>query len=125
MNLVATASSILLGVVFLVSGASKVASRAEWNRLALEFGAPAIVRRALPWVEIVLGALLVVNLGRRAAAVAALMLLAAFTAAILVHLRRGEHPSCACFGAWSSRPLGPGQVARNVLLMGLCLLAML
>ena len=125
MNVVATASAILLGVVFLVSGASKVASRSEWDRLARDFGAPAVVRRALPWVEIVLGALLVVSLGRRAAAAAALVILAAFTAAILGHLRRDEHPDCACFGAWSSRPLGPGHVARNAALMGLSVLAML
>jgi hypothetical protein len=46
-----------------------------------------------------------------------------FTVQILRQLRRGRHPMCACFGAWSAKPLGATHVARNVALMALALVA--
>jgi uncharacterized membrane protein YphA (DoxX/SURF4 family) len=76
----------------------------------------------VPWWEIVLGASLVVGLGTPWPALAALVTLAALTAAIMVQLRRGRHPQCACFGAWSTAPLGVRHVWRNA---GFALLAVL
>ena len=78
----------------------------------------------LPWVEIVLGAILVMQLAPMVAAGAALLLLAAFTALIVRRLLQGRHPPCACFGSWSARPLGAGHVARNVAFMVLGVLAL-
>ena len=125
MDVIPTVAAIVLGVVFLISGGSKIASHADWTRLSAEFGAPVIVRLTLPWVELILGALLIVQIGRRFVALAAFALLAVFTVAIIVRLRQGRHPQCACFGAWSSRPLGPGHVVRNLALMALAIVAAL
>jgi hypothetical protein len=110
---IATVCAVVLGGVFVVAGASKVAAGVGWKRQAAELGAPPFVSTALPWVELVLGALLVTQVARRWAAVAALLLLGAFSALLVVRLRQGRRPPCACFGGWSSKPLAWGHVARN------------
>jgi len=125
MSAVGVVASILLGVVFLVAGASKIAAGPEWRAQARDLGAPASIAPMLPWLEIVLGAILVVQLAPVAAAVAALVVLGAFTALIARRLAEGRHPPCACFGSWSAKPLGPGHVARNVGFMALAVIAAL
>ena len=50
-------------------------------------------------------------------------LLAVFTGAIVLSLRRGNAAPCRCFGA-SSTPLGPRHVARNAVLVALALLGL-
>ena len=125
MSAVGVVASILLGVVFLVAGASKIAAGPEWRAQARDLGAPASIAPMLPWLEIVLGAILVVQLAPVAAAVAALVVLGAFTALIARRLAEGRHPPCACFGSWLAKPLGPGHVARNVGFMALAVIAAL
>jgi hypothetical protein len=112
---VAALAGVALGAVFLVAGASKVAAGARWPQQAVELGAPRAVAPVVPWWEIVLGALLVAGVARRAVATLAVLTLAVFTALIVVQLRRGRRPPCACFGSWSARPLGWGHVVRNAL----------
>ncbi len=107
-------ASILLGLVFVVSGGSKIAAGAAWPQQARELGAPRFVVPVLPWLEIVLGAVLVVQLAPAVAAATALVVLVAFTALIVRRLAEGKHPPCACFGAWSAKPLGRAHVVRNV-----------
>ena len=102
---VAVVASVLLGVAFLVAGGSKVAAGPAWREQADGLGAPGWVVPILPWVEIVVGALLVTQVARRPAAVVAIVLLLAFTALIALRLRQGRRPPCACFGAWSTRLL--------------------
>jgi len=111
---VATAAAGALGAVFLVAGASKVASGRRWPQQAGDLGAPGAVVPLVPWWEIVLGALLVTGVARRAVAVLAVLTLGAFTLLIVAQLRRGRRPPCACFGSWSARPLGWRHVARNI-----------
>ena len=69
----------------------------------------------LPWVEIGLGGLLVAQVALPWTAWAAAGLLSGFTAWLLTH--RGV--PCACFGAWSRRPVGWGAVGRNVVLIAM------
>jgi len=120
---VATIASIVLGAAFLVAGASKIASGAAWPEQARGLGAPKIVIPVLPWVEIVVGAMLVTQIGLLAAGVAALVLLVAFTGLVGLHLSQGRHPPCACFGSWSAKPIGPATIARNVVLIVLALVS--
>jgi uncharacterized membrane protein YphA (DoxX/SURF4 family) len=122
---VSLVASILLGLVFLVSGGSKIAAGPAWPEQARGLGAPAVVVPVLPWAELVLGAVLVMQLAPMPAAAVALVVLAAFTALIVRQLSRGQHPPCACFGSWSAKPLGPGHVARNAGFMLLGVLALL
>lgn len=125
MSAVGLVASILLGVVFLVSGGSKLASGSAWPEQARGLGAPSFVVPVLPWFEIVLGAVLVTQLVPTFAAAAALLVLAAFTVLILRRLAEGQRPPCACFGAWSAKPLGRGHVIRNLCFIGLAVGALL
>ena len=124
MSAVGVVASILLGLVFLVSGGSKIAAGPAWPEQAQGLGAPSFVVPVVPWVEIVLGAVLVMQLAPVVAAAIAVTLLTAFTVLIARRLTQGRHPPCACFGAWSTKPLGRGHVARNVGFIALGIVAL-
>ena len=123
MDVVAIVASILLGGAFLVAGGTKIAAGGSWPAQARELGAPGWAIPLLPWVEIVVGALLVTQVARRPAAIVAAVMLVAFTTLIVVRLRQGRRPPCACFGAWSTKPIGWSDVARNAVLLVLAALA--
>ena len=125
MAAVGLVASFLLGFVFLVSGATKIAAGPAWPEQARGLGAPSFVVPVLPWFEIVLGAVLVMQVVPVLAAVTALVVLVLFTALIARRLAQGQHPPCACFGTLSTKPLGRGHVIRNVGFMVLAVAALL
>jgi uncharacterized membrane protein YphA (DoxX/SURF4 family) len=120
---VAVVAGVVLGAVLLLSGAAKLAAGPQWAAQAAALGSPAVAVPVLPWVEIGLGALLVTGVWRPVVAMAAAVLLGAFTVLLVLRLVQGRRPPCACFGPWSTRPVGFGSVARNVVLIALALLA--
>ena len=124
MSVVATIAAVVLGAVFVVAGAAKVARRGRWLTDAASLGTPRLVAVVVPWVEIALGALLVARVGLPWTAVAVLLMLAAFTGLLLVRLDDDVRRPCACFGAWSARPVSWWSVGRNVALGVLALVAM-
>jgi len=113
---------IAVGVVLLVAGVAKLC-QPSWPATAKAFGAPARLIPALPWVEIVLGALLVSGVGLPWTALAAAVLLAGFTLLVAVRLRRGDAVPCGCFGETSPAPVGRDTVLRNLLLVILAMVA--
>jgi Methylamine utilisation protein MauE len=117
-------ASVILGVAFLAAGGGKLASKA-WPRQARELGAPSWAIPVLPWAELALGALLVMQIGRVVVASLAAALLAAFTALLVVRLAQGRHPPCACFGGRSARPIDGWSLVRNVVLIALAIVAAL
>lgn len=123
MSSLAVVASVALGVAFLVAGGSKIAAGPNWPEQARGLGAPEVVVPVLPWAEIVLGAVLVAQLAPVTSAVVAVVFLVAFTILIVVRLAQGRHPPCACFGAWSAKPLGWGHVLRNLTLIVVALIA--
>lgn len=123
MSFVPAAAAAVVGVTFVVAGASKLANRNAWIVQARGLGAPEWAIAPAPWFELVVGALLVAQVARRVTAVVAIVLLMVFTIMILAKLRRGERPPCACFGAWSSKPIGAGHVVRNLALTVLAAVA--
>ncbi len=124
MSVVSSFAAALLGLAFVVAGASKLAAGDAWPAQARDLGAPPVAIAPLPWLELVIGAALVAQLVEPWPAVVAIALLIAFSALIARRLAAGERPPCACFGAWSARPIGPGHLARNFALMVLGLLAL-
>jgi uncharacterized membrane protein YphA (DoxX/SURF4 family) len=108
----------LVGLVLLVAGAMKARDR-SWPDAARRFGLPRPAAIALPWLEVVLGALLVAQYGGRATALAALALLVAFTAVVVRHVARGDEVPCACFGALSTSAVSTRTIARNAVLVAL------
>jgi hypothetical protein len=116
------AAGVLVGVALLLAGALKLASPL-WPVQAAELGVPAAIARVVPWLEIVIGALVAARFVPAATGMAAAALLGAFTVLLVVRLAQGRRPPCACFGARSTRPIGPGSVARNLALIALALVA--
>ena len=124
MDKVSFVASILVGVAFVVAGGSKIAAGASWPAQARGLGAPGWTIPIVPWVEIAVGALLIAQAVPPWPAVAALVMLVAFTALIVNSLVHGRRPPCACFGAWSAKPIGPGHLARNAVLIVLAVVAL-
>jgi hypothetical protein len=116
-------ASIVVGAALVLAGASKLAARDTWPSQARGLGAPDLVIPLLPWLEIVVGASLIAQVARPEMATIAIALLLAFTALLVVNLRQGRRPPCACFGAWSAKPIGAGHIARNLALIALAVIA--
>ena len=125
MNTIATIASIVLGAVFVLAGASKLAAGPAWPAQARDLGAPQAAIRVLPWIEMVIGALLVVQITEPWPALVAIALLLAFSVFIVMRIREGQRPPCACFGAWSASPIGPKHLLRNAAFAVLGVLAAL
>ena len=70
-----------------------------------------------------LGAALITGLFVPVPALVAIGLLVVFSVTIARQLVDGRHPPCACFGAWSTRPLGEGHLVRNVALIAVAVVA--
>jgi hypothetical protein len=119
----ARAAGLLVGLALVVAGAAKRVSPA-WPAQARDLGAPGWAVPLLPWVELALGACLVVGLGHPWAPLGAAALLAVFTGAVVRALAGGRRPPCACFGALSARPIGARTVVRNLVLIALALVAL-
>ena len=127
MNALRVLVSMALGLMFVWAGVSKLAQGKEWSISTTPFSTgrtfiDALVKWALPWCEVVLGALLIAQVALVVTGVAACILLAGFTARIVQLLRRGETPSCRCFGAVSRAPLSMNHVWRNVVFLILSVL---
>jgi Methylamine utilisation protein MauE len=118
-----TVAALLLGAVFLLSAITKLAAPAKWRAQAAQLIDAPLVGRVLPWVEVVMGALLVSGWQRHRVAIAAGALLVTFNSLLAVRLREGRRPPCACFGSLSSRPISWLDVGRNMLLILVALAA--
>ena len=122
MSALGTTAAVLVGAAVVAAGVSKLA-KPTWVREAAGLGVPVALARPVPVLEIALGSLVVFDVGRAPAAWAVAVLLAAFTVVLARPLLRGQHPVCACFGAWSAKPIGPASVARNLVLIALAVVA--
>lgn len=124
-DVVGIVASLILGASFVVAGASKIAIGPLWPQQARDLGAPAWSIVATPWVELTLGAALVTQVARVPAAVAAIVVLAVFTGLLVLRLAQGRRPPCACFGAWSAKPIGPWHLVRNAILIAVGVVAVI
>jgi uncharacterized membrane protein YphA (DoxX/SURF4 family) len=125
MDVAAVVASVVLGVAFVVAGGSKIAAGESWPSQARGLGAPSWVIPFVPWIEIVVGAALIAQFAEPWAAAAALVMLVVFTVLIGIALSQGRRPPCACFGAWSAKPIGAGHLVRNGVLIVLAIVSLL
>ena len=114
-----------IGAVFLLSSVIKLARPAQWKAQSGDLGVPWAVAVVVPYGEAALGALLVAQVRRHAMGWCAVVVLAMFSSLVAVRLAQGRRPPCACFGALSARPIGPGTLARNAVFMVLAAAAAL
>lgn len=111
LDLVGLAARLVLGLTLLVAGGLKIgnprgAARAVQGYDVMPFEMARYVGYALPWLEIVLGVLLVLGLFTRITALLGSLLMVAFVVGIAQAWARGLTIDCGCFG-------GGGQVAAN------------
>jgi uncharacterized membrane protein YphA (DoxX/SURF4 family)/thiol-disulfide isomerase/thioredoxin len=110
----------VLAAVFLTAGVGKLLDLKGSRQAMRDFGVPdravGVAGTALPLAELAVGLALIFRPSARWAALAALLLLAAFIAGIVRALARGEQPDCHCFGQIHSAPAGPLTLARNAVL---------
>jgi uncharacterized membrane protein YphA (DoxX/SURF4 family) len=109
---------IVLGVIFVVAGVSKVGHAAEFAQQIAAFRLlpqPVIAPMALllPFLEIMVGGYLIVGLFTRIAAWAATLLLLVFDAAIASAVVRGMTLNCGCFGTNDTTVTTWAEVARD------------
>lgn len=116
-------AALIVAAVLLVAGVSKLAQPAQWRSQAAGLGVPQSLAMVVPYGELALGALLLVQLQRHLLAWLAVALFASFTALLVLRLAQGKRPPCACFGSMSSKPIGPGHLVRNAVFIGLAVLA--
>jgi methylamine dehydrogenase accessory protein MauD len=118
---VALIARLVLAAVFALAALTKLGRRAETEKTLEAFGAPAGLRGpiavALPAVEATVAVALLPAASAPYAAVAALLLLAAFSVAVARTLVRGDQVDCNCFGA-----LGEDRVSRWTLVRDLVLM---
>lgn len=120
---VVLAVRLVLAALFAVAAVAKLRRREETAATLREFGVPAGLRAplgvALPLAELAIAAGLVVTATSRWAGLAALLLLAVFTVALAVVLRRGRQVDCNCFGALGGSRVSGWTIGRNAGLMAL------
>jgi uncharacterized membrane protein YphA (DoxX/SURF4 family) len=109
---------VALGLVFLIAGGLKIghadlfASQiAGFELLPMPLIAPLAL--LLPFVEVLLGAYLIIGLFTRVAAGVAAFQLAVFAGAIASAVVRGIHASCGCFGPADQTTTSWPEVARD------------
>ena len=122
---VAGIAAAVVGAVFVFSGVTKIARPVLWQAQATQLGVPGFVVVALPFIEPALGALLITQWQRRWVAPLAVAVLVAFTTLLVLRLRQGRRPPCACFGSLSMRPIGWRHIARNAAFVALAVFAAL
>ena len=119
-----TAAAAVLVAVFVWAALAKARAPDATRRTAAALGLPAArhVAVLLPVAEA--GVALLLLLRPRAGAVAALLLLAVFSALLVAALRRGVKVACGCFGTTSTAVVSAADLVRNALLAGLAVLAL-
>ncbi|NBQ45634.1 MAG: hypothetical protein EBU37_06195 [Actinobacteria bacterium] len=115
--------ALFVAAVFVYAGVAKFATFENWTFQARALGAPDPFVVLVPLAEIALAVLLVGGWWFELTVAASLAMLFAFTALLLVRLRDPERLPCSCFGATSQRPMSWLDVARNLILIGVLILA--
>ncbi|HET8846627.1 MAG TPA: redoxin domain-containing protein [Ktedonobacteraceae bacterium] len=111
---------LLLSVIFLIAGLTKLADLPGSQKALQAFGVPGVLARplgiVLPVAEIAIASALISTRWALYGARGALVLLLIFIAGISYNLARGRRPNCHCFGQLHSTPIGPSTLIRNILL---------
>lgn len=111
---------LVLGAIFLYAGYSKglypreepfLFSMAVSAYQLLPEGAVVTVARLLPWLEVVLGLVLILGWKLRYTSAFCALLLAGFIGAMAYTYSRGIEVDCACFGI--GEPISPTTLARD------------
>lgn len=125
---VALASRFAVGLIFVGAGVEKLFDLPEFERAVADYqllprGLNHVMARALPVIELLCGAALLVGLLAPVAGLVAAICLLGFSVAAAINLARGRAIDCGCGGAAASRQIGWDLVAGDVLLAAAALFA--
>jgi peroxiredoxin len=113
---------VALAGVFVIAALGKLGDRAAARDAVAQFGLPArmvgTITVAVPAMEIAIAAALLFRVSAPVAAIAAGMMLLAFSVGMIRLMARGETADCHCFGSVGTSAIGRGTLARNLLLLG-------
>lgn len=118
-DVVGLGSAVVVGVVVVWAGASKLVAGTSWSDGVVSEGVPSWILYPLPLLEVIIGALTAVRLWAPVIPLVLGGLLMAFSGWMLVAIRKDDVPTCACFGSMSKKPIGWRHVARNSVLIAL------
>lgn len=125
MDIALVGARLVLAATFALAAFAKLGDQDGSRKAVAAFGVPgrlvSPVAGILPFAELAVAVALVPGLSGWYGALAALALLAAFSAAIAVNLARGRRPECRCFGQIGSGPIGASTLLRNGLLGALAI----
>ena len=136
------AARIAVGLIFVLAGVSKLVAPGTFSATLLAYNVLPVallrpVSLILPWIEVVVGLYLLAGLFTRAAAWAAIVMLAVFMLAIGQAVLRGiSLQDCGCFGSITAAvpalqyvlggsSLGPADIVRDAVYALLALLVAL
>ena len=115
----------LVGVIFIFAGVQKFIARDLWPTQAKRLGAPSFAIPTVPYVEVVLGSLLIAGIGVNIVLVASIVALSSFTVLLTLRLAAGDRPPCACLSFRSTKPIGWNNIVRNFLMLALLVAALI
>ena len=119
MALVIALVRLILSLIFLVAGITKLTDQKGTREAVMNFGAPKAaapsIAVVLPLLELAIAIGLLFSATAWLSALAALLVLGLFVVAISINLAQGKTHECHCFGQIYSRPLGWSTLVRNVL----------
>ena len=120
-QVVSSVAAGLLALVFVRAGVAKINRPTETATAfeAMTLPAPRALARALPFVELALAVALIAS--PRIGGALALALIAAFSAVLARSV--GTETGCGCFGSAHARPVSRVDLARNAVLAGLAIVA--
>ena len=109
---------LVLAGLFAVAGIAKLLDRHATRSAFEAFGIPVLLARplavAIPAAELVISAALLPQTTAWWAALAALLLLTAFSAGVAANLLAGRAPDCNCFGQVRPQPVSRRTLVRNL-----------
>jgi uncharacterized membrane protein YphA (DoxX/SURF4 family) len=117
--------SATVGVIFIFAGVQKFTARELWPAQAKRLGAPSFAIPTVPYVEVILGSLLIAGLAANAVLIASIVALSSFTILLGLRLAAGDRPPCACLSFRSTKPIGWNNIARNLLMLALLVAALI
>jgi len=117
---------LVLGGIFILAGVPKILhpaafAEALYNYQILPNIFVNIVAIVMPWVEVVVGGLLVAGVWMEGAILIYNFLVIAFSCALAFNLSRGLDINCGCFSPTGGDVINMGTILRDVLILCLSL----
>ena len=122
LGLAAIVVRILLGGLFIFASVSKILDPGGFARTVfyyrlLPVSAVNLIAIILPWIELVVGVLLVIGFKVRGAAFVAAASLIVFTAAMVSALARGLNIDCGCFSTSGGHGVDTRRIVEEIVLV--------